>query len=57
MFSSRTITYVSDGQQTVFPTDITNRGWALSAEGVYSRQFDKIGTRLGVQYQHNYARN
>lgn len=57
MSSSRTITYVSDGQQTVFPTDITNRGWALSAEGVYSRQFDKIGTRLGVQYQHNYARN
>lgn len=48
MSSSRTITYVSDGQQTVFPTDITNRGWALSAEGVYSRQFDKIGTRLGV---------
>lgn len=54
---ARTLTYTSESQKASFPTEINNRGWALSAEGVYSRQFDKVGTRLGIQYQHNYARN
>lgn len=40
-----------------YPIIVNNKGWALSAEGVYSRQFDKVGTRFGLQYSHNHARN
>lgn len=54
---ARNITYTTGGIPESYPTDVRNRGYAVSAEGVYGRQFDKVGTRFGVQYQHNYARN
>lgn len=54
---STTLTYTSADSKEVYPTVVYNNGWALSAEAVYSKQFEKIGTRWGVQYQHNYAKN
>lgn len=56
--AARNITYTyADGTATSFPTEVYNHGWALSAEGVYGRQFDRMSMKLGVQYQHNYASN
>lgn len=55
--ASRILTYASNGESISYPTVIYNSGWALSGEAVYGRQFDRVGTRFGVQYQHNYARN
>lgn len=56
--TARNIIYTApDGSSSAFPTEIYNKGWAISAEGVYGRQFEKVNTRLGIQYQHNYACN
>ena len=52
---TRTISYTTIGTTSTYPTEVQNHGWALSGEGVYSRQLGKIGTRWGVQYQHNLA--
>lgn len=54
---TRTICYTTDGIISTYPTKVQNHGWALSGEGVYSRQLGKVGTRWGVQYQHNMAVN
>lgn len=54
---SRTLNYTSGGSTVSYPTDVRNHGYAISAEGVYGKQFSKLGTRWGVQYQHNYAAN
>jgi len=51
------LTYKYSDHEDKYLTIINNRGWAVSAEGVYCKNFDKVNTRLGVQYQHNYAKN
>ena len=40
-----------------YPVEVVNRGWDLSAEGVFSKSFKTVSTRFGVQYQHNSATN
>lgn len=34
-----------------------SHGYAISGEGVYSKQFEKVELRTGLQYQHNFAEN
>ena len=34
-----------------------NNGYALSGEAVYGKQLKKAEVRIGLQYQHNFARN
>lgn len=40
-----------------YKTQVGNYGYAVTAEGAYSKQFTKISTRFGLQYQHNFANN
>lgn len=40
-----------------YQTQVDNYGYVVSSEGVYSKQFNKINTRFGLQYQHNFAHN
>ena len=40
-----------------YPVEVVNKGWDLSAEGVFSKRFETVSTRFGVQYQHNSAMN
>ena len=40
-----------------YSTTIDGHGYALSGEGVYSKQFAKAELRTGSQYQHNFAEN
>ena len=48
-----TLTYTSG----TYATNINGHGYALSGEGVYSKQFAKVELRTGIQYQHNFAEN
>ena len=48
-----TLTYTGG----TYATSIDGHGYALSGEGVYSKQFDKVELRTGLQYQHNFAEN
>lgn len=48
-----TLTYDNNAYSTI----IDGHGYALSGEGVYSRQFEKTTLRTGLQYQHNFAKN
>jgi hypothetical protein len=48
-----TLTYTSG----TYATTIDGHGYALSGEGVYSKQFGKTELRTGLQYQHNFAEN
>lgn len=48
-----TLTYTSG----TYATNINGHGYALSGEGVYSKQFAKVELRTGLQYQHNFAEN
>lgn len=47
------LTYNTD----TYATTIDGHGYALSGEGVYSKQFAKVELRTGLQYQHNFAEN
>jgi len=47
----------TEGKVEEYPIIVYNKGWALSAEGVYSKQFAHVGTRFGLQYKHNRASN
>ena len=40
-----------------YATTVDGHGYALSGEGVYSKQFAKVEFRTGLQYQHNFAEN
>jgi len=40
-----------------FPVAIDNHGYAVSGEAVYSKSFARMETRVGIQFQHNYAKN
>lgn len=53
----QTLTYTYPDNVEKYSAIVNNHGWAVSAEGVYSKHFSKLDTRLGVQYQHNYANN
>ena len=44
-------------EYTQYVTNVNGHGYALSGEGVYSRQFGKALFRTGLQYQHNFAEN
>ena len=48
-----TLTYTSG----TYATTVLGHGYALSGEGVYSKQFAKVELRTGLQYQHNFAEN
>lgn len=48
-----TLTYSSG----TYATNIDGHGYALSGEGVYSKEFEKVDFRIGIQYQHNFAEN
>lgn len=48
-----TLTYTSG----TYATTVDGHGYALSGEGVYSKQFGKTELRTGLQYQHNFAEN
>ena len=48
-----TLTYTSG----TYSTTVLGHGYALSGEGVYSKQFAKVELRTGLQYQHNFAEN
>lgn len=48
-----TLTYTSGA----YATSIDGHGYAISGEGVYSKQFAKVELRTGLQYQHNFAEN
>jgi hypothetical protein len=48
-----TLTYTSG----TYATTVLGHGYALSGEGVYSKQFAKTELRTGLQYQHNFAEN
>ena len=48
-----TLTYTSG----TYATHIDGHGYALSGEGVYSKQFGTTTLRTGLQYQHNFAEN
>lgn len=48
-----TLTYTSG----TYSTTVLGHGYALSGEGVYSKQFGKTELRTGLQYQHNFAEN
>ena len=48
-----TLTYTSG----TYATTVDGHGYALSGEGVYSKQFAKVELRTGLQYQHNFAEN
>ncbi len=48
-----TLTY----PDATYATTIHGHGYALSGEGVYSKQFGKTELRTGLQYQHNFAEN
>ena len=40
-----------------YPTKVINKGYAVSGEAVYGKQFKKAEARIGLQYQHNFANN
>jgi len=46
-----------EGNIEEYPIIVYNKGWALSAEGVYNKHFTKVDTRFGIQYKHNRASN
>ena len=48
-----TLTYTSG----TYATHVDGHGYALSGEGVYSKQFGTTTLRTGLQYQHNFAEN
>ena len=48
-----TLTY----PDATYATTIHGHGYALSGEGVYSKQFGKTELRTGLQYQHNFSEN
>ena len=48
-----TLTYTSG----TYATHVDGHGYALSGEGVYSKQFGTTTLRTGLQYQHNFAKN
>ncbi len=52
-----TLTYGHAPVDAQYITAIDGHGYALSGEGVYSRQFGTILFRTGLQYQHNFAEN
>ena len=52
-----TLTYGHTPVYAQYVTAINGHGYALSGEGVYSKQFDKTTLRTGLQYQHNFAEN
>ena len=52
------LTYWSAGiLPAEYATTVHGHGYALSGEGVYSKQFGKAELRTGLQYQHNLAEN
>jgi len=51
------LTYTKTDTIEDYHTQIDNFGYVVTAEGVYSKQFTKISTRFGLQYQHNFANN
>ena len=40
-----------------YATSIDGHGYALSGEGAYSKEFEHIVLRTGLQYQHNFSEN
>ena len=48
-----TLTYTSG----TYATHVDGHGYALSGEGVYSKQFGTTTLRTGLQYQHNFTEN
>lgn len=52
-----TLTDYSDPEMGSYFMEVVNGGWALSGEAAYSKQFEKVGLRTGVQYQYNHSRN
>lgn len=53
-----TLTYIVDGlAPSTYATDVDGHGYALSAEGAYSKRLGTAELRTGLQYQHNFAEN
>lgn len=49
--------YDNDEKDQHIPYETDNNGWSFATEAVYGKEFEKITTRFGVQYLHNYAEN
>ena len=49
--------YDENDPSGTYATHIDGHGYALSGEGVYSKQFGTTTLRTGLQYQHNFAEN
>lgn len=49
--------YEDETNNISIPYNTDNDGWSLAGEAVYGKSFEKISTRFGVQYLHNYAEN
>lgn len=53
-----TLTYSANGlTPATYATDVDGHGYALSAEGAYSKRLGSAELRTGLQYQHNFAEN
>ena len=54
-----TLSYIlgENGTPIDYATIINGHGYAISGEGVYSKQFGTTTLRTGLQYQHNFAEN
>ena len=54
----KTLSYWSAGiPPAEYATTVDGHGYALSAEGAYSKRFGNTELRTGLQYQHNFAEN
>lgn len=49
--------YLQAGDAQFYHVRTNNHGYSLSGEAVYSKRWQKLESRWGVQYQHNLARN
>ena len=53
-----TLTYSANSlTPATYATDVDGHGYALSAEGAYSKRLGSAELRTGLQYQHNFAEN
>lgn len=51
------LSYIKTDTIETYQTQVDNYGYVVTTEGAYSKQFTKISTRFGLQYQHNFALN
>lgn len=56
-FTESTTRFVQADDEQYYHNSIRNHGYSLSGEAVYSKRWQKVESRWGVQYQHNLARN